>query len=76
MGYIFYFWSLCSAPYIELYMCNSLFKFQNFNFKAVLALPKTAGSAQTHKSISSIELFGALCMYISAPSPLVVFFIK
>ena len=39
------------------------------NFKAVLALPKTAGSALTHKSISFIELFGALYMYISGPSP-------
>ena len=36
------------------------------NFKAVLALPKTAGSAKTHKSVSSIELFGALYMNISA----------
>ena len=35
------------------------------NFRAVLALPKTAGSALTHKSISFIELFGALYMYIS-----------
>ena len=35
------------------------------NFKAVLALPKTAPSAQTHKSITSFELFGALYMYIS-----------
>ena len=31
------------------------------NFQAVLALPKTAGSTQTNKSISSLELFGALC---------------
>jgi hypothetical protein len=36
------------------------------NFRAVLALPKTACSAQTHKSIKvSVELFGALYMYIS-----------
>ena len=35
------------------------------NFRADLALPKTAGSAQTHKSMSFIELFGALYMYIS-----------
>ena len=43
------------------------------NFKAVLALPKTAGSAQTHKSISYIELFGALYMYISAKDMTVPF---
>ena len=30
-------------------------------------LPKTAGSAQTHKSISFIWMFGALYMYISPP---------
>ena len=35
------------------------------NFQAVLALPKTASSAQTHKRIGFIELFGALYMYIS-----------
>jgi hypothetical protein len=35
------------------------------NFRAVLVLPKTVGSAQTHKSIVSFELFGALYMYIS-----------
>ena len=27
MGYLFHFWSLYTAPYIELYMFNSLFKF-------------------------------------------------
>ena len=28
MGYLFLFWSLYFAPYIELYMSNTLFKFQ------------------------------------------------
>ena len=32
-------------------------------FRAVLALPKTAGSAQTHKSRVSFELFGVLGIY-------------
>ena len=40
----------------------------NFIFKAFLALPKTASSAQTHKSVSSFELFGALYMYIAVSS--------
>ena len=36
-------------------VCVSLFEFQTYlNLKAVLALPKTAHSAQTHKSISFI----------------------
>ncbi len=35
------------------------------NSKAVLALPETASSAQTHKIYVSYELFGALYMYIS-----------
>ena len=33
------------------------------NFRAVLVLPKTAGSAQTHKSMSFILLFGVLGIY-------------
>ena len=35
-------------------ICVSLLKFHYLNFKAVLALAKTARSAQTHKSISHI----------------------
>ena len=35
------------------------------NFKVVSALPKMARSAQKHKSISFICIFGALYMYIS-----------
>ena len=41
------------APYIEWYMCWPI-QISYLNFKAVLALPKTARSAQTHKSISFI----------------------
>ena len=48
LGYFFYLSSLYPAPYIELYVLDYL------SFKAVLALPKTARSAQTHKSISFI----------------------
>ena len=33
------------------------------NFRAVLALPKTAGSAQAHKVWVSFELFGVLGIY-------------
>ena len=32
------------------------------NFRAVLVLPKTAGSAQTYKSMSSFELFGCISL--------------
>ena len=35
-------------------ICVSKIKFQNLNFKADLALPKTARSTQTNKSISFI----------------------
>jgi len=42
MGYFFHF----SIVYVLAY--------SYLNFKAVLVLPKTAGSAQTHKSISFI----------------------
>ena len=53
MGYFFHFSSLYPAPYIELYVCYPI-QISYLNFKAVLVLPKTAGSAQTHKSISFI----------------------
>ena len=51
MGYFFQFSSLYPALYIELYMCyvvysNLIIEFQ-MNFKAVLALPKTAHSAHS-----------------------------
>jgi len=39
------------------------------NFRAVLALPKTASSAQTHKSRVSFELFGVLGIYNFAAIP-------
>ena len=48
MGYFFHFPSLYPATYIELYTYVLAYS----NFKAVLVLPKTACSAQTHKSIS------------------------
>ena len=54
MGYFFHFSSLYPAPYIELYMCYPIFSY--LNFKAVLALPKTTRSAQTHKSICKLHL--------------------
>ena len=39
------------------------------NFRAVLVLSKTVGSAQTHKVWVSFQLFGALYMYISVWFP-------
>ena len=56
MGYLFHFLSLQPAPYIQTL---------NLNLKAVLALPKTAGSAQTHKSIYSIWIdWSTLYVYL------------
>ena len=49
----FYFSSLYPAPYIEWYMCCPI-QISYLNFTAVLARPKTAHSAQTHKSIPFI----------------------
>ena len=58
MGNFFHF-SSCTLPHtLIVYVLAYL---NLLNFKAVLAIPKTAGSAQTHK----IELFGALYMHIS-----------
>ena len=46
-------------------MCVSLFKFHIWNFRAVLALPKTARSAETHKSISFIWIvWSTLYVYL------------
>ena len=53
MGFSFHFSSLYLAPYIELYVCHSI-QISYLNFRAVFLLPKTAGSAQTHKSMSFI----------------------
>ena len=53
MGCFFHFSSLYPAPYIELHMCYPI-QISYLNSKAVLALPKTAGSAQAYKSVSSI----------------------
>ena len=54
MGFSFYFSSLNPAPYIELYIYVLAYLNFIFEFKAVLALPKMARSAQTNKSISFI----------------------
>ena len=51
MGFSFHFSSLYPAPYIKLYVCEPI-KISYLNFRAVLALPKSARSAQTHKNIS------------------------
>ena len=64
MGYFFHFSSLYSATYIELYMCKPIY-ISYLNFKAVLALPKLAGSAQTHKSVSFIWIvWSTLYVYL------------
>ena len=52
-GLFFPFSSLYRSPYIELHMCYSI-SISCLNFKAVSALPKTACSAETNKSISFI----------------------
>ena len=53
-------------PHTLICICNSLFKFCVYlNFKAVLALPIMAHSAQTHKSISSIWIvWSTLYVYL------------
>ena len=61
MGYFFHFSSLYPAPYIGLYT----YVLAYLNFKAVLALPKMAHSAQTHKSISFIWIvWSTLYVYL------------
>ena len=64
MGYFFHFSSLYPAPYIEFYVCYPIL-ISYLNFRAVLALPKTARSAQTHKSISFIWIvWSTLYVYL------------
>ena len=64
MGYFFHFSSLKPAPYNELYMCKLIY-ISYLNFKAVLILPKTACSDQTHKSISFIWIvWSTLYVYL------------
>ena len=53
MGFSFHFSSLYPAPCNELYVCEPI-QISYLNFRAVLVLPKTAGSTQTHKSMISI----------------------
>ena len=53
MGFSFHFSSLYPAPYIE-FVCVLAYLNPYLNFRAVLVLPKTAGSAQTYKSLSLI----------------------
>ena len=45
-------------------MCSPI-QISYLNSKAVLALPKMAHSAQTHKIISLFESFGAFYIYVS-----------
>ena len=60
MGFSFHFSSLYPAPYIELYVQISY-----LNFRAVLVLPKTVGSAQTHKSMGFIWIvWSTLYVYL------------
>ena len=49
MGFSFHFFKLTSCP-IHWIVCVLAY----LNFRAVLVLPKTTGSAQTHKSMSFI----------------------
>ena len=66
MGYFFHFSSLYPATYIELYMCLPIW-ISYLSFKAVLALPKMACSAQTHESISFIWIvWSTLYVYLWA----------
>ena len=55
-----------SCPYTELYLCKPI-SISYLNFRAVLVLPKTAGSAQTHKSMSFIWIvWSTLYVYLWA----------
>ena len=64
MGFSFYFSSLYPSPYIELYVCLPI-SISYLNFRVVLVLPKMAGSAQTHKSMSFIWIvWSTLYVYL------------
>ena len=64
MGYFFHFSSLYPTTNIELYMCL-LIQILYLNFKAILAFPKTASSAQIHRSISFIWIvWSTLYLYL------------
>ena len=64
MGYFIHFSLYTATTYIEFYMCLPI-QISYLNFKAVLALPKTARSAQTHKSISFIWIvWSTLYVYL------------
>ena len=63
MGYSFHFWSLYSASYIELQVCNSLFKFQIWILKQFWHCPKRPVLPRHIKVWVSFELFGVLGMY-------------
>ena len=64
MCYFFHLSCLYYATYIELYICKPI-SISYLNFKAVLALPKTARSAQTNKSIGFIWIvLSTLCIYL------------
>ena len=53
MGYFFHLSSLYPAKYIDFYMGQPI-QIAYLNFRAVLVLSITAGSAPTHKSMSFI----------------------
>ena len=59
---------VCTLPHTLKYLCVSLFRpiwISYLHFKAVLALPKTACSTQTHVSISFIWIvWSTLSIYL------------
>ena len=70
-GFCLSLFKLISCPIHWICMCVSLFKFQIWIFRAVLVLPKTAGSAQTYKSMSFIwivwsTLYVYLCPHLAS----------
>ena len=64
MVFSFHFSSLYPAPYIELYVCLPI-QISYLNVRAVLVLPKMAGSAQANKSMSFIWIvWSTLYVYL------------
>ena len=58
-----------TVAYIEFYMCYPI-QISYLNFEAVLVLPKTAGSAQTHNSISFIWIVWSTVYLCHSPKQL------
>jgi hypothetical protein len=75
MGYFFHF-SILYCIHRHIHWILYILAYLNSYFKSVLALPKTAHSAQTHKSIISIwivwsTLYLYLCFLVqSRPNPI------